>query len=162
MNASWPAYWREAVSPEDAEFACSLVNHTMTPYWRQRRMAFSRRKFMQLWPEMQACIIEFHGRQDGFIGWDLQGEISHLRELHLVDGLRGTGLGTRILRDWMALQWNSGAKEARLKVFEDNPARRLYYRMGFRVSHYFEDDTGLLGMRCVLAEHPGHTWSLNT
>ncbi|MCM5703574.1 GNAT family N-acetyltransferase [Larsenimonas salina] len=150
MTAHWPAYWRAATHPADAEFACALVNQTMSPYWRMRHMAFSRRKFMDLWPKMEAAIIQYSGPRDGFIGWDIQGRVGYLREFHLIEACRGQGLGGRVLDDWIALQRGGPATSVELKVFENNPARRLYERAGFHFRRYFDDRTGLIEMRCTL------------
>ena len=44
---------------------------------------------------------------------------------------RGKGIGTLLLKDLMALAKELGIKLLHLEVYEGNPARRLYDRLGF-------------------------------
>ncbi|OJT24680.1 hypothetical protein BO221_15550 [Archangium sp. Cb G35] len=76
------------------------------------------------------CILEHEGRPVGRL-WVVRGE----HELRLVDvtllpAYRGSGLGTSVLR---TLQEEAAAagKPLRLHVMRNNPALRLYTRLGF-------------------------------
>ncbi|WNG62784.1 GNAT family N-acetyltransferase [Archangium gephyra] len=76
------------------------------------------------------CVLEHEGRPVGRL-WVVRGE----HELRLVDvtllpAYRGSGLGTSVLR---TLQEEAAAagKPLRLHVMRNNPALRLYTRLGF-------------------------------
>jgi [ribosomal protein S18]-alanine N-acetyltransferase len=44
---------------------------------------------------------------------------------------RGRGVGTALLKDWMALAGKKGASRYFLEMRTDNPAKQLYARLGF-------------------------------
>ncbi|QEL10773.1 GNAT family N-acetyltransferase [Kushneria phosphatilytica] len=142
----WPDYWRPATSEADARFAQRLVESTMAPYWRARQMVFSKQLFRQQWRRIEKAILVQQGEAVGLIAWDAHEDIHHLRELHLIECWRGRGLGKRTLEDWIVRQRSLGARTFRLKVFADNPARRLYERVGFRPAYQSSDISGLMGM----------------
>src|SRR5215211_4726875 len=48
------------------------------------------------------------------------------------DGWRGTGLGTRLMNELAELAHEHGFTRLTLSVDADNPARRLYERLGYR------------------------------
>jgi ribosomal protein S18 acetylase RimI-like enzyme len=60
------------------------------------------------------------------------GEI-RLIDIALLPEYRGRGIGGRILRD-LAAEGDLAGVPVRLSVVRDNPARRLYERLGFRVT----------------------------
>ncbi len=49
----------------------------------------------------------------------------------VVPGLRGAGIGESLLRGLITVAQTSGVRQLSLSVEQDNPARRLYDRMGF-------------------------------
>ena len=53
-------------------------------------------------------------------------------DIALLPAYRGTGIGTTILRDLLA-EADAAGKPVRIHVERDNPARRLYQRLGFVV-----------------------------
>lgn len=141
-----PDGWRVAVGQEDATFACNLVETTMNPYWARRQMRFSRAMFMQQWFKFDARVLDSDEVPAGIIAWNIDDNWAHLRELHLIQGMRGQGRGREVLEAWLALCRSKGARKVRLKVFAENPARNLYERVGFKVSREDSHITGLLTM----------------
>lgn len=57
------------------------------------------------------------------------------------EGWRGTGLGTRILAELASAAREAGFDRLSLSVDTDNPARRLYERLGYR--ELSVDDSGV-------------------
>lgn len=146
----WPLDWRPGNHTDDLRFAQQLVEETMSPYWQKRRMVFSRQLFKEQWVRLETAIVMRHEQRAGLIAWDSEGSIHYLRELHLVAPWRGQGIGADVLNNWIARQEALGAEKMRLKVFAENPARRLYERMGFRAMPNSGDISGLLNMeRCT-------------
>jgi ribosomal protein S18 acetylase RimI-like enzyme len=99
------------------------------PFLRMQWLA-QKRGYEARHPSAGHCIVELDGRPVGRL-WVVRGE----HELRLVDvtllpALRGRGVGTALLR---ALQEEATAasKPLRLHVTRNNPALRLYERLGF-------------------------------
>ena len=142
----WPLDWRPGNHTDDLRFAQQLVEETMSPYWQKRRMVFSRQLFRDQWVRLETAIIMRNDRKAGLIAWDVMEGIHHLRELHMAAPWRGQGIGSQVLANWIARQEALGARKMRLKVFAENPARRLYERMGFQPMKNASDISGLLNM----------------
>jgi ribosomal protein S18 acetylase RimI-like enzyme len=49
----------------------------------------------------------------------------------VVPGLRGQGIGTKLMEELLAFLAEAGYAQASLSVQKDNPAARLYRRLGF-------------------------------
>jgi ribosomal protein S18 acetylase RimI-like enzyme len=99
------------------------------PFLRMQWLA-QKRGYEARYSSQGHCIVELDGRPAGRL-WVVRGE----HELRLVDvtllpALRGKGVGTVLLR---ALQEEATAasKPLRLHVTRNNPALRLYTRLGF-------------------------------
>jgi ribosomal protein S18 acetylase RimI-like enzyme len=78
----------------------------------------------------QTRIICVDGRVVGFIQVVDFADRLYLRQIHLIDGFRGRGIGSTLIR----AELERGAETGRpvtLDVMHGNPARRLYVRLGF-------------------------------
>lgn len=67
-------------------------------------------------------------------GWLQVGETRHvieLKQLYLLPQVRNKGLGTSFLK-WMQERADRKRKDLTLEVMTNNPARRLYERLGFK------------------------------
>lgn len=82
------------------------------------------------YPGMERRVIEQGGAAVGRIYVDLTGDACHLIDIALMPMARGRGAGGAILTDLMAHAARM-KKPVTLSVIADNPARRLYERMGF-------------------------------
>ena len=95
----------------------------------------------------------------GYAGYWLVVDEAHLSTLAVEPDLRRRGLGERILREAMRHAARLGAEMMTLEVRVSNePARRLYAKLGFRVvgrrPHYYKDnlEDAILMTRDRLAE----------
>lgn len=108
------------------------------PFVRMQWLA-QKRGYEARYPSEGHCILELEGRPVGRL-WVVRGE----HELRLVDvtllpAHRGRGLGTGVLRSLQEEAARAG-KPLRLHVTRNNPALRLYTRLGFTAARGTEAD----------------------
>lgn len=152
-SASLPAGWEWArvASHRDARAAGCLVRRNMKSYWKARGMRFSLSIFLEHWPEQQSILWRpTRHRVHGVLSWTIQNDHAHLCELQLDEGYRGQGIGSAILLEWLLECYQQGIRMVELKVFRDNPAYRLYTRLGFWALAVDPDIPGFMTMRCYL------------
>lgn len=97
-----------------------------------------RTKFSDRWQIDQVRIAVRRGQTIGWLQTSLVEDAVFIVQLFVDPALRGQGIGERIVRmliDEAAEQ----QKAVTLGVVKANPARRLYQRLGFRITH--EDDS---------------------
>lgn len=78
-------------------------------------------------------VVEVDGTPAGRLVLDRRPDSVHVVDIALLPAARGTGLGGWLLRDVVAEATASGLPVT-LHVARDNPARRLYERLGFTVT----------------------------
>jgi ribosomal protein S18 acetylase RimI-like enzyme len=114
--------------------------------------------------DLGVIAIDPHTRQPAGAAWVrlLQGEnrgYGYIDDatpeltIAVLSGHRNQGIGTQLLTELLRLaaaQYNAVS----LSVWKENPARRLYERLGFVVVQ--EDDTAVT-MRCQLQEESNHS-----
>lgn len=79
-------------------------------------------------------IVEQRGAPVGYLLIERHDDHLWLDEIALVAGARGRGLGTALVRLAMDRARDAGLP-LRLSVLFNNPAQRLYARLGFTVTH---------------------------
>jgi GNAT superfamily N-acetyltransferase len=122
----------------DADFEACRRTYFAEMDWVNERLGLKRddqeSMFRKLWDPTQVCIIQADGVD---VGW-LQTVVSkseHMLGQIFVDApFQRKGIGTEVLRRII----DEAARRAlpvRLAVVKFNPSRRLYERLGFRVTH---------------------------
>lgn len=91
--------------------------------WHAQRTGYA-----AAYPDAEQLIIDVAGRAVGRLIRDRSGTTVTVVDIAIVPAERNHGIGTAVLADVM-----SRAGATRLHVAADNPARRLYERLGFRV-----------------------------
>lgn len=81
----------------------------------------------------QMQIICADNRDVGFIQVIEYLDRLYLRQLHLIDGFRGRGIGSKLIEAQLKRAAIS-VKPLTLEVLHGNPAKRLYLRLGFKVT----------------------------
>lgn len=84
------------------------------------------------YPGAEHSVIVVEGRPVGQMMVDRSAERLHVVDIALVPQMRGQGVGTALLQGLQAEAASAGLP-LRLSVYEANPARRLYERLGFSV-----------------------------
>nr|BFE56162.1 GNAT family N-acetyltransferase [Dactylosporangium thailandense] len=89
-----------------------------------------RRHFRSAWPRAVDGVVEAAGEPVGRLYVDRGPAAFTVLDVALLAGARGTGIGTALLR---GLQAEAAAldRPIELRVVPENPARRLYERLGF-------------------------------
>ena len=119
----------------DYDFALGLHVQTIKPYTTEFMPwvdDIEAARFARLWKPVDTRIITLEGTN---VGWaeasDAGGEI-FLKQIYVAPALQRRGIGTYVmgilLNEWAAMK-----KPIVLGVLKNNPARRLYERLGFVV-----------------------------
>lgn len=132
-------------TPADYEFVYALKKLCYHDYvealwgWNE---ADQRRRFAVFMEEgageMMAILLK-DGKAIGMTNYEFAGEDTlDICNICLLPEYRGQGIGGELLRQYIV---QSTRPVIALQVYKDNPARRLYERLGFRVceetdSHY--------------------------
>jgi ribosomal protein S18 acetylase RimI-like enzyme len=120
---------------EHYDFSLQLYLLTMRPYvqeltvWDEQEQ---RARFAAQWKREEVRIISLDGKD---VGWlqvvELPTEI-RLQKFFVSPQYQRSGIGLEILSNLLAT-WRSTGKKIVLRVLKNNPARRLYERLGFSV-----------------------------
>ena len=120
---------------EHYDFALHLYLLTMRPYvqeltvWDEQKQ---RANFAAQWKREEVRIMSVDGKD---VGWlqvaELPAEI-RLQKFFVSPEYQRSGIGWEILSNLLAT-WRSTGKKIVLRVLKNNPARRLYERLGFSV-----------------------------
>ena len=125
----------------DFEFARGLYMESMQPLlaalgeWNKEEMETAFRGYFI--PD-EVRVVQVGGRD---VGWLQVSHTDHelcLDQLHLVEDMRGQGIGTALINKVIATATGQN-KDVSLSLVKGNPAVRLYRRLGFRRSS--EDKT---------------------
>jgi ribosomal protein S18 acetylase RimI-like enzyme len=86
--------------------------------------------FREGYDQGRTRIISVDGRVVGFIQVVDFADRLYLRQLHLIDGFRGRGIGSTLIGAELKRAAETG-RPVTLDVMHGNPARRLYVKLGF-------------------------------
>jgi ribosomal protein S18 acetylase RimI-like enzyme len=87
-------------------------------------------QYSAAYPEMSRCIVEKRGIAAGRMYVARAAAAVRLVEISLLPEWRGRGIGSHLIGE-LAREAAAGGKSLRLSVFRQNPAMRLYRRLGF-------------------------------
>ncbi|HTH76586.1 MAG TPA: GNAT family N-acetyltransferase [Trinickia sp.] len=121
-------------SLSDFAFAEALTRTNMCRYYERHRLAWRADLFLASWQESENFILEAEGEPIGLLRLTEEGDSLHIRDVQIAEGYRGHGAGTFLLETSHTWARERGLRELQLRVFVDNPAARLYLRMGYRVA----------------------------
>lgn len=141
-----PATLRPA-TPADRAFAEQLSHDNMAAYRASRNIVWDPARFEASWASFDNRVIESGGVPVGVLRLHELPEALEIRDLQLLPAHRGRGLGAWAVRQAFRRAAERGKPELRLRVFPDNPARRLYERLGFVAMAELD---GVLHMACKL------------
>ncbi len=124
-------------SQADADFIYRLVEVTMRAYVEQTWGSFSeeinRRNIAEIIAAKTYSVIQCRGEDIGAISVVRHPDFIQLNQLFILPQYQNKGIGTSLVRELASEAQHTGMP-LRLRVLKNNPARRLYERLGFRVS----------------------------
>jgi GNAT superfamily N-acetyltransferase len=120
-----------AATKDDAAFALHVTEACMRVYAEQAWGSWNGRADLDLAIDQ---IIRFAGCDIGLIGVDRRSDCWFLDKFYLLPAYQNQGLGSYLLR-CLIEDAKSARVALRLTVLEVNPARRLYERNGFVLTH---------------------------
>lgn len=95
------------------------------------------RSLRERWVCAEVRIIQLDGADVGWIQTALEDDALFIRQFMVEEGVRNQGIGTSVMH-LLLHEATSAGRSMTLGVVKDNPALRLYERLGFRITH--EDD----------------------
>jgi len=125
----------------DADFEACRRTYFAEMDWVNERLGLKRDEqesmFRKLWAPRQVCIIQADGVDVGWLQTVVSRSEHMLGQIFVEAPFQRRGIGTEVLRRIIEEASRRGLP-VRLAVVKFNPSRRLYERLGFRVTH--EDD----------------------
>lgn len=132
-DAPLPFRLREA-SPDDFVFAEALTRGNMNGYYERHHLVWRADLFYASWRESENFVLEEGGEPIGLLRLTEEDGSLHIRDVQIAQGYRRRGAGTYLLQTCHRWARERGLRELQLRVFVDNPAAKLYLRMGYRVA----------------------------
>jgi ribosomal protein S18 acetylase RimI-like enzyme len=125
----------QQASAEDYDFCLHLFLLTMRPYMHELNVwdeQEQRSSFTARWKLEEVRMISVDGNDVGWLQFtELPAEI-RLQKFLILPRYRRSGIGSEVLNQLLAT-WKPTGKKIVLRVLKNNPARRLYERLGFSV-----------------------------
>ena len=118
LDFCWPIY-RDSMKPLTEAFAP----------WNE---AAQRKLVEQAVGDSGTSILRQQGTDAGWLQVEETRHAVQLKQLFVLAAVRNRGLGTGFLT-WMKERADRKRKDLTLEVLSNNPARRLYDRLGFKV-----------------------------
>ena len=135
MGVEYSFQLRDA-QDNDLAFAQRLYIGTMEPLLKALGAwdcACFTRRIRTSYKADESRIILVDGQQVGWIQITASDNDLNLAQIHLIDAVRGGGIGTRLVRDLLDRATREG-KTVSLSTPRNNPAIALYERLGFEVA----------------------------
>lgn len=117
----------------DRAFCESLHRSNMASYRSARGIAWDPDRFLANWAQFENLVISVDDQRAGLLRLLVVDGALEIRDLQLVPEHRGHGIGAWAVAEVKAMAASRGIGELRLRVYAENPAQRLYIRLGFKV-----------------------------
>jgi len=85
-----------------------------------------------------ALIVQYEDRDIGLLKVIKEGNVWDLVQVQIDPSMQGIGIGCQLISDVLA-EASKHKVTVKLSVFKQNPAKKLYDRLGFEIAH--ETDT---------------------
>lgn len=125
--------------PEDFDYCASLYFAGMEKTIRDLNLSMSAQvaNFRQRWEATQVRIITLDEASVGWLQSMQAGGALFLAQLFVDTASQRRGIGSEVMRH-LIQEATAASQPVTLGVVKANPARRLYERLGFRITHQDE------------------------
>jgi ribosomal protein S18 acetylase RimI-like enzyme len=130
-------YRLRPATTSDTAFLFTLFHETRADAVEEawgRNEAWQRRNFDARVDEHLVSIVEVEGAAAGSLWLDKRSDALHIADLQIVPDLQGVGIGTAVLQGLIARAAALGVPVELVVLEENERARRLYERLGFKVT----------------------------
>lgn len=119
-------------------FCEALTRGNLSGYLAARGAVWDSRLYLASWREFENLVILADDGVAGVLRLRAAGDALEIRDLQVVPACQGQGIGSWAIGQARSLAAERGFGMVRLRVFEENPAKVLYARLGFRSDASFE------------------------
>jgi GNAT superfamily N-acetyltransferase len=136
---------------EEFAFCESLSRRNMGDYLAARNVLWDPDRFLASWAAFENLMIVEGSQVVGLLRLTPERDALGLRDLQVLPEHQGRGIGTWAVQQAQSIAACRGFRRLQLRVYEDNPAKALYARLGFEVESVVD---GAIHMACDLPPHP--------
>ena len=113
-------------------FCEALTRDNLSVYLAARGMPWDPGLYFASWREFENLVILVDDCVAGALRSRADEGALEIRDLQMVPAYQGRGIGGWAIQQPKSLAAERGVGQVRLRVFEENPARALYARLGFK------------------------------
>jgi ribosomal protein S18 acetylase RimI-like enzyme len=117
----------------DAAFTESINRQNMSSYFQRHNIAWDPERFAKDWAILENYIITSENTRIGALRLSADDSSLQIRDIQVSAGFIGQGVGSWAIEQTLLMSHQRGYNSVALRVFKDNPAKRLYERLGFLV-----------------------------
>ena len=123
---------RSAIA-QDLAFCESLNRGNMSDYLATRDTSWEPDRFLTSWAEFENFIIQLETQYVGLLRLAPEQNGLGLRDLQILPLHQNQGIGSWAVRQAQDIAAQRGFQRLQLRVYEENPAKRMYSRLGFKI-----------------------------
>ncbi|MFH1053725.1 MAG: GNAT family N-acetyltransferase [Candidatus Woesearchaeota archaeon] len=117
---------------EDFDWCYNLSEENMKPFVEKHWGKWDPKLFTDNYETERSKIILVDGKKAGFYEIEIRNNLGIIHGIQILPKFRGKGIGIKIM-DLIENEFrNKNVTVSRLRVFIDNPARKLYERFGYK------------------------------
>ena len=103
----------------------------MGSYYKKYNLVWHKNKFKESLMEGIVKLVVINKHKAGFFHIKFKKKFGYLNTIQLSKEVTGRGIGTKLMKDIHNIV-KQRRKKIQLSVFEDNPIRNLYHRLGYK------------------------------
>ena len=117
----------------DYQYCYRLTKRNMLDLFCRHWGGWDSAEFRKGFNSDNVSMVVMNGRRVGYLSMKLDDQGIYIENLQLSPSMHGRGIGTEILEQLLK---RHEREFIRLTTFSDNPARRLYERLGFIITEH--------------------------
>jgi ribosomal protein S18 acetylase RimI-like enzyme len=117
---------------EDYDWCYRLSEDNMKPFVEKHWGKWDPKLFTDNYKTERSKMILVDGKKAGFYEIEVIDDLGIIHGIQILPEFRGKGIGTKVMVIIEEEFKKKNARVSRLRVFVDNPARRLYETLGYK------------------------------